>query len=120
MIGSGLLNLLALPFIVETARMRAIGLLGAMVLIISGALWLISFAYWEIRVAGEAIHYKSLVRNRRMTFRDIKRASTLNHETRFYSREGRKLFSLMPHDRGYDLFINCLKVRNISIASYAS
>jgi len=116
-VGLSVLNLVVLPFIVETTRMRVIGLLGTIVLIFLSALWLISFAYWEIKVEDGSIHYKSLLRKKSLAFHDIKHASNFNHETSFYSGEGKKLFSLMTHDIGYDLFINCLKARNIPISS---
>jgi len=68
-------------------------------------------------VKGEEIHYKSLSRKRTFTFHEIKRASTHKNETRFYSAENKKLFSIMTNDAGYDLFIGCLTARNIDMKS---
>jgi len=77
---------------------------------------IISMTMWEIHIEGEEIHYKSLSKKRTFTFHEIKRASSRKNETRVYSAENKKLFSIMLSDVGYDLFIECLTARNIDIA----
>ena len=83
--------------------------------VVSSVLLTRSMAVWEVRVDGGRIHYKSLFRRREFTFFDIQRAVTAKGETRFYSGEGEKLFSILRANVGYELFMDCLAARNIAV-----
>jgi len=75
----------------------------------------IHFLRWRVEIENTEIHHRSLFSEKRFSFHDIKRASTVNGVIKFYSGEGKRLLSIGLNDDNADLFMDCILDRGIEV-----
>ena len=83
----------------------------------------ISWKFWELRIEGNQIHYKSLFRRKTFSFHDIKEVrgkyyhggeSRELDQIKLYSETG-KMFSVDVMSIGYRIFVKRLEQRGIDV-----
>jgi len=71
--------------------------------------------YWEVRVEGSNIYYKTMFKSNVYSVNDITRISEKENTTRFYS-ENRELFLMHVSCSGYKQFMDYLNAQNNELA----
>ena len=84
-------------------------------------LWIICLtlyrALWYLRIDGNKIYYRTLFRRKEFSFDDIERATVSRFRTILHleKKEANKSFVILRKSVGHNVFLHCLKQRNIPV-----